>query len=259
MDRVLISPFFVDQASPAHLRLSTFAAWINQPAVTGAAPLERVAAIGEPLAAQVHRVFQAGDRPVSITGDCCSVIPVIAGLQRSGVAPRLLWLDAHGDFNTPETSPSGFLGGMPLAMLVGRGDQTVMQRMGTRPLPETDVVLCDARDLDPEERVALDGSAVTRVPSVERLLALDLADRPLHVHLDVDLINPEDAPAMGWATPGGPRAAELAAVLGRLSTTARPISVSMTTWAFDRDADRATERACLKVLSALLGAGPARA
>lgn len=259
MDRILVTPFFIDQARPAHLRLSTFAAWINQPVVTGATPLERVAAIGEPLAAQVHRVLQAGDRPVSIAGDCCSVISVVAGLQRSGMAPRLLWLDAHGDFNTPETSPSGFLGGMPLAMLVGRGDQTVMRRLGTRPLPEADVVLCDARDLDPQERVALDGSGVTRLASVERLLALDLTDRPLHVHLDVDLINPGEAPAMAYATAGGPGVVELAAMASHLSVTARPVSVSVTTWAFDQDADRSTERACLRVLSALLARGSAPA
>jgi arginase len=258
VDRILVTPFFIDQAAPAHLRLSTFAAWINQPAVTGATPPERVASIGEPLAAQVHRVIQAGDRPVSIAGDCCSVIALVAGLQRSGISPRLLWLDAHGDFNTPETTPSGFLGGMPLAMLVGRGDQTVMQRLGARPLPEDDVVLCDARDLDPGERQALDGSQVLRLSSIDRLQALELADRPLHVHLDVDIINPLDAPAMAYPTAGGPRLPELEAMAGWLAMTARPVSVSVTTWAFEQDADRRTEQACLRVLRALLMQGPIR-
>jgi arginase len=258
VDRILVTPFSIDQAAPAHLRLSTFAAWINQPLVAGATQLERVASIGEPLAAQVHRVLQAGDRPISLAGDCCSVIAIVAGLQRSGIAPRLLWLDAHGDFNTPETSPSGFLGGMPLAMLVGRGDQTAMQRLGVRPLPETDIVLCDARDLDPEERRALDGSAVVRLSSIDRLQALELADRPLHVHLDVDIINPLDAPAMAYATDGGPRLPELEAMAAWLALAARPVSVSVTTWAFDRDADRHTEQACLRVLRALLTQGQPR-
>jgi len=252
VDRILVTPYFIDQPAPAHLRLSTFAAWINQPAITGATPLERVASIGEPLAAQVHRVLQAGDRPVSIAGDCCTVIGIMAGLQRSGISPRLLWLDAHGDFNTPETSPSGFLGGMPLAMLVGRGDQTTMERLGTRPLPESDVVLCDARDLDPGERQALDASGVLRLSSIERLQALELADRPLHVHLDVDIISPLDAPAMAYAAAGGPRLPEIEAMATWLATAARPVSVSVTTWAFEQDADRSTERACLRVLSCLL-------
>jgi len=258
VDRILVTPYFIDQAAPAHLRLSTFAAWINQPAIGGATQLERVASIGEPLAAQVHRVLQAGERPVSIAGDCCTTLAVLAGLQRSGMNPRLLWLDAHGDFNTPEISLSGFLGGMPMAMLVGRGDQTIMQRLGTRPLRETDVILCDARDLDPEERQALDGSGVVRLASVDRLRVLELADRPLHVHLDVDLLNPLDAPAMAYATAGGPRLPELEAAAAWLALAARPVSVSMTTWAFDRDMDRHTEHACLRILSALLGRGPAR-
>jgi arginase len=220
--------------------------------------VERVASIGEPLAAQVHRVLGAGDRPVSIAGDCCTAVAVMAGLQRSDMSPRLLWLDAHGDFNTPETSPSGFLGGMPLAMLVGRGDQTIMQRLGAHPVAESDVILCDARDLDPQERLALDGSGVVRLSSVDGLQAIELADRPLHVHLDVDLLNPLDAPAMAYATAGGPRLPELETAAAWLACAARPVSVSMTTWSFDQDADRHTEQACLRILSALLGRSPAR-
>lgn len=254
MDRVLVTPFFIDQAAPAHLRLSTFAAWINQPVVSGTTPLMRVASIGEPLAAQVQRVALAGDRPVSIAGDCCAAIAVTAGLQRSGLSPRLLWLDAHGDFNTPETTRSGFLGGMPLAMLVGRGDQTLMERLGARPLPEDDVVLCDGRDLDPEEQTALDGSGVVHLSSVDRLQALELADRPLHVHLDVDIINPLDAPAMAYPAANGPRLPELEAMADWIARAAPPVSVSVTTWAFDQDEDRHTERACLRVLRRLLQA-----
>src|SRR5512136_997268 len=93
----------------------------------------------QPLAEFTAQTVLHGDRPVSLAGDCCTPLGVLAGLQQAGLVPVLLWLDAHGDFNTWETTPSGFLGGMPLAMLVGRGDQTMAQAVGLRPLPESRV------------------------------------------------------------------------------------------------------------------------
>ena len=60
-----------------------------------------------------------------------------------------MWLVSHGDFNTWETTPSGFLGGMPLAMLTGRGDQRMLEAVGLDPLADNQVWLSDARDLDP--------------------------------------------------------------------------------------------------------------
>ncbi len=58
-------------------------------------------------------------------GDCVASLGVAAGLQRAGIEPSVAWLDAHGDFNTWETTPSGFMGGMPLAVLAGLGDQSI--------------------------------------------------------------------------------------------------------------------------------------
>ena len=88
-----------------------------------------------PLADFIHKTIRQGDRPVSFAGDCCTTLGVVAGLQRADLNPTLIWLDAHGDFNTWETSPSGFLGGMPLAMMVGRGEQTMAETCRTIPLP----------------------------------------------------------------------------------------------------------------------------
>ncbi len=104
-----------------------------------------------PLAQLVTIVLKSGELPVSVAGDCCTSIGILAGLQQAGVDPTLIWFDAHGDFNTWETTPSGFLGGMPLAMLVGKGEQTIMEGVGTSVLPEEQVILSDGRDLDPGE------------------------------------------------------------------------------------------------------------
>lgn len=252
-DRYLITPFFLDQPAMGHLRLNKGGAWINQPTMAPGPRLIRIGAVHEPLATAVQATIAAGQRPVSIAGDCCAVIPVITGLQRAGLMPRLLWLDAHGDFNTPDTSPSGFLGGMPLAMLVGRGDTSLLQTLGTELLDEADVLLCDARDLDREEALALAGSKVVHCRTLDALLAHPLTDRPLHVHFDTDFLSLEDAPAMLYPAPGGPRLAELGALGRHLTGSAAPVSVSVTTWDFERDTGRRTERACLEALGLLLG------
>src|SRR5512134_2802831 len=255
-DRWLVTPFSLDQPAPELLGLAATGAWVNHAAPPDGPALERLAALHEPLAAAVQAAVTAGERPVSIAGDCCAAIPVLTGLQRAGLAPRLLWLDAHGDFNTPATSPSGFLGGMPLAMLVGRGDTTLLRALGTRPLAEADVLLCDARDLDPEEGRALARSAVRHCRSLEAVIPASVGDRPLHVHLDVDVLSLEDAPAMRYPVPGGPRLGALQAFGRQLASRGAPISVSVTTWAFDRDADGRTATACLQALAGLLGQVP---
>jgi arginase len=83
---------------------------------------------------------------VSIAGDCCTSLGVAAGLLAAGIDPTLIWFDAHGDFNTWETTPSGFLGGMPLAMLAGRGEQTIVHGVGLKNLEESNIYLADARE-----------------------------------------------------------------------------------------------------------------
>jgi arginase len=250
-DRRLVTPFFLDHPSLPHRGLA--GEWLNDATLRDGPVMERLASVHGPLAEEVERTVASGDRPVSIAGDCCAVIPVIAGLQRAGLAPRLLWLDAHGDFNTPSTSPSGFLGGMPLAMLVGRGEQDLLSTLGMKAMDERDVVLCDARDLDPGERTALEGSKVRHLRSFERLLDERFDDRPLHVHLDVDVLSLEDAPAVLYPVPGGPRVPALRELGRRMSATRAPVSVSVTTWVFDRDADGTTAAACLDALDGLLG------
>lgn len=255
-DRWLVTPFSLDQPVAALFGLAATGAWVNRTELPDGPTLQRLAVLHEPLAAAVQATVAAGDRPVSIAGDCCAAIPVIAGLQRAGLAPRLLWLDAHGDFNTPATSPSGFLGGMPLAMLVGRGDTTLLRAVGTQPLDEVDVLLCDARDLDPEEGRALARSAVRHCRSLEAVMAESVADRPLHIHFDVDVLSLEDAPAMRYPVPGGPRVGALQALGRHLAALGAPISVSVTTWAFERDSDGRTRAACLQALAGLLGQVP---
>jgi arginase len=207
----------------------------------------------EPLATFVHEAALQGDRPVSIAGDCCTTIGILAGLQRANIDPTLIWFDAHSDFNTWETTPSGFLGGMPLAMLVGRGEQTMSNAVGLRSLPEEKVVLTDGRDLDPEEKVALEGSAVKHVPDVRWLPREDLPAGPLYVHFDVDVLSPETAPAMNYLAAGGPNASEMEQVFRFLAQTGRVSAVSVSSWNPRMDEDGGSREVCMRLVEVLVG------
>jgi arginase len=135
-------------------------------------------------------------RPVVLGGCCCSHLGAVTGLAARGSRIAVVWLDAHGDLNTPESSPSGNEWGMPLRMLLD--DEVVA--------PE-DVALIGARNLDPSET---DYIAATGIDdSLERALAG--ADRA-YVALDVDVLAPGEA-AMFMPEPGGPRVAEVEATL----------------------------------------------
>jgi arginase len=110
------------------------------------------------LAGRVRDAREADALPVVLAGNCMTAVGTLAGL---GGTPAVLWFDAHGDFNTPETTASGFLDGMALAMLTGRCWANLVRTVhGFQPVPERDVVLLGARELDAGERLLLDGSEI---------------------------------------------------------------------------------------------------
>ena len=252
INHVMITPLFLDRPVPGLGALVEPGWTVNQPKLPASDRLARMSAVHEALAEQVKSTVQAGRRPISIAGDCCTAIGVLAGLQRAGIDPTLIWFDAHGDFNTPETTPSGFLGGMPLAMMVGRGDLSLPKAVGLAPLPENQVILTDARDLDPGEAAALARSAVTVVKEPGDLTARDLPAGPLYVHFDMDVVALEESPAQNYPAPGGPTAACLHAVFGRLAETGRVASVSASTWNPDLDPNRTSETVSMDLLRTLV-------
>jgi arginase len=161
----------------------------------------------------------------------------LAGLQRETPAVSLVWYDAHGDFNTHETTPSGFIGGMPLAMLCGRGEQTIVAGAGASVQPEANVILTDARDLDPGEKEAVADSGLTHLPDLADLLTLDLPDQPIYIHFDCDVLRVADLPAVNYPAQGGPSLETIEASLDHLANTGRIAAVSVTMW--DPDLDEA--------------------
>ena len=258
-NKFMLTPHFIGRAEPK-LNQLTQAGWIvNQPdlppqASAEAAQLQMIE-LFRPLAGWVTQTVNQGQRPVSIAGDCCSTIGVLAGLQQAGLQPTLIWFDAHGDFNTWETSPSGFLGGMPLAMLVGRGEQTMVAGLGLAPFPEDRIILTDARDLDPGEKAAVESSAVTHLPQVEQLLDYPLPDGPLYVHFDVDVVDVADLPAVSYPAANGPSVATLRQVFRYLAQTGRVTAVSVSTWNPELDGNGRSRDVAMDLLNDLLVQG----
>ena len=195
------------------------------PPLPDGSPQQRMAVLYRHLADRVA----AETSPVVFAGDCVAAIGVLAGLQRAGIDPTLVWFDAHGDFHTWQTTQSGFLGGMPLAMIVGRGEQTIVDGAALAPLDERRVVLVGARDLDPGEDEAVAASAMT-VLSMADVIRLDPPPGALHVHVDLDVVDPREMPAHNYPAPGGPSLREMQGALAHLAATGRVAAVSFSTW-----------------------------
>jgi arginase len=203
-----------------------------------AGPWQRMAALYERVAAEVAG---APDVPVVVSGDCTTSLGVLAGLQRSGREPGVVWFDAHADLQTEATTASGYLGGMPLALAVGVGTPTLPDLLGLRRVPEARVVLVDARDIDPPEEDLLARSALVRTP-VEAVRTDELPDGPLYLHVDLDVCDPQDVPDLLFPAPGGPPADALLAALGRVAATGRVAAVGLAaTWHHDRATPRHAE------------------
>jgi arginase len=226
----ILTPYFLDEPVPGLKQIAKDDWELNEPKIAGDDKQQRMTLIHKPLTTAVSNAIQSGKRPVSIAGDCCTTIGVVAGLQHAGINPTLIWFDAHGDFNTWETTPSEFLGGMPLAMLVGKGEMTMMNGVHAKPLPENQVILTDGRDLDPGEKMLVDGSNVLHITDPAQLLGMPLPEGQLYIHFDVDILDPKDAPAMNYPAAGGPSVELLQQVFARLAESGQIAAISVSAW-----------------------------
>jgi arginase len=202
-------------------------------------PWQRMAALYEQVARQVAG---APAPSLVLSGDCTTSLGVLAGLQRAGRDPGVVWFDAHADFHTEDTTSSGYLGGMPLALAAGIGTLTLPDALALRPVPVSRVVLVDARDTDPPEHRLLDDAGVLRRP-VPDLSAVDLPEGDLYLHVDLDVCDPGDVPGLLFPAPGGPALDEVLAAVGRVMATGRVVAVCLAaTWRHDTAPAAAHER-----------------
>jgi arginase len=249
----ILTPYFLDAVIPQLEDLIQPGWAVNKMALPDGTQQQRMSILHQILSDWVNTTVRNGHRPISFAGDCCTTIPVMAGLQRADVDPFLIWFDAHGDFNTWETTPSGFLGGMPLAMLVGRGEQRMVAAVEMRTLDENQVLLTDGRDLDPEESLAIRDSSIHHLLNVRDVLHFDLPDRPLYVHFDTDVLNPDIAPAQNYPAHGGPSITDMEEVFHYLASSGKVVAVSLSSWNPELAGADETRDACMHLLEVLAG------
>jgi arginase len=174
--------------------------------------------------------IQAGRRPTVQSGDCTTSYATVAGLQRAGVDPAIVWFDGHGDVQTLETTTSGYLGGMPIRVLTGYRPELIANALGLRPVSEERVVLVDGRDLDPPEVDYLASSPI-RQHEVDELTADLVPDGPLYLHVDFDVITPDDLPGLLFPAAGGPSRDAVGAAIQRVIATGRVAALGLgCTW-----------------------------
>ncbi len=146
-------------------------------------------------------------RPIILSGNCgTAALSAMAALDPRSTG--IIWFDAHADFNTPETSPSGFLDGMGLAILTGRCWRRLAERFESfQPVLDSQVIQIGVREKDPPEVQLLQQSGIIQIPTVA-LAGLpkalnELSTPTVYVHVDLDVIDTSEGRANGWACGGG--------------------------------------------------------
>lgn len=208
----------------------------------------RVFELNRELARQVTAARQAGRLPLILSGNCNACLGAIAGIDASKAA--IVWLDAHPDFHTPETSDSGFLDGMGLATATGACWSTLAGSIpGFHPVEERNTVLVGARDIDPGEQERLGSGAVAvieggagpgRLPVADLRRAIaTVADRAngAYLHLDFDSIDPSLGSANEYAADGGLGVEDIQAVTSSVAERMPIMAVSFTAYNPDVDPD----------------------
>ncbi len=234
------------------------------PAGGGLAYLPAVAAAGAAIYNAGRQAVAEGYRPLFLGGDHSIAAGTIGGVTHNSPC-GVLWIDAHGDFNTPETSPSGNLHGMPLAALLGFGapEMVNLGRPGPK-LSAPDVILIGIRDLDPAERQALKKSGVgiytmreideRGMASVakEALRQLQHHHR-LHVSLDMDSLDPREAPGVGTPVPGGLTYREAHLLMETIADTGKVGSIDVVEINPILDEHNRTAAIAVELMASLLG------
>lgn len=196
------------------------------------------------LSERVYRLLRDGQTPITLGGDHSLAMGSVAGVARhcaeAGRELFVLWLDAHADFNTPATSPSGNMHGMPVACFCGEpGFDGLFGDLPHVAVNPTNVAMVGVRSIDEDERSVLRRRGVEVVdmraidewgvaaPMREFLRRVKARDGVIHVSLDVDFLDPAVAPGAGTAVPGGATYREAHLIMELLHDSGRVISADI--------------------------------
>jgi arginase len=208
-----------------------------QPPVEGYRHLEQVVAWNRAVMDAVGAELRDGRLPIMLGGDHClgigSITAVARHCRETGKQLRVLWLDAHADFNTHDVTPSGNIHGMPVACLCGIGPDALtrlggdapalrpaeVRQVGIRSVDEGEKRLVKQHGLDVYDMRYIDEVGMKR--TMEEALAGVDANTHLHVSFDVDFLDPSIAPGVGTTVPGGPNYREAQLVMEMIADSGR--------------------------------------
>jgi arginase len=207
---------------------------------------------------------RAGFLNVGLLGNCTSVIGMLGGLQHSrGRRPLkvgLVFIDSHGDFNTPETTLSGMLGGMPVAVSAGMCLTNLRLESGLNPaLPTKYIVMGALRDVDPLEQDLIDRSQLEHITTddirslsetihVQMRRLSELTD-VIYIHIDMDVLDPAEVPGHPLTVPDGPTSLELGAALTEMFKYDKAVALGIaSTPAGERDPDGVSRKAAYNLI-----------
>lgn len=209
------------------------------------------------VAERVAQAREKGRLPVVLSGNCnAAAVGSLAGIGEAGV----VWMDAHGDLNTPDTTPSGFFDGMAISVAMGRCWPTFTAKLpGFHPLDPRNLIHVGARDFDPPELDVIEREGIARIPvgDLDRLDAAlaDLATRvdQVYVHMDLDVLDPSELRANLFATPDGLTVAQMEEVVRATGRHLKIAAAGITAYDPDEDPEGRGVRVAERLIEALVG------
>ncbi|HEX2722544.1 MAG TPA: arginase family protein [Gemmatimonadaceae bacterium] len=212
------------------------------------------------VAGAVRRASERGAFPLVLSGNCNTAIGTIAGVGESTLG--VMWFDAHGDFNTPDTTRSGFFDGMALAAATGRCWKEALSTIPSfHPVDDARIVHLGARDFDIEESRLLSSTRIEVMPAarvregIAGTMALRRAHtRDIYLHLDMDVLDSGEGKANGYAKPGGLAAREIAHAIVEIGAAFRVRAAAITAYEPIYDPGGEVATIAVGLASAIIGA-----
>jgi arginase len=211
------------------------------------------------ISATVREARESGRFPLILAGNCNTAVGTVAGLDYAD-SIGVFWFDAHGDFNTPDTTLTGVLDGMALAMLNGRCWRSLCHAIvGFGPVREDATCLVGARDLDPLEAEALQSSELWQVGAAETahrlpIVAKEIAARAAaaYLHVDLDVLDPVVGRVNRYSAPGGLTPDTLIESIGAVAAALPLQAAAITAYDPAFDADGTIQRVAARVVHAIV-------
>ena len=195
--------------------------------------------------------------------NCESLMGMLGGLRHSTEPPAsvgLVWIDAHGDYNTPETTLSGMLGGMPVAIAAGDGlERMRRQARLDEPLPKENIVMVGVRDTDPLEQVRIEEDGIPQISTEDvrtlsdklhtEMRRLSAISDIIYVHVDLDVLDPAEVSGHPLTVPDGPTGAELGEAIRVMFTYPKTGALGIASYPHQDDPGQLTLKAIQRMVA----------